>query len=390
MSPFTFRNQIVSFEELMEKLGECFPHLSEQIFEMLDFQTIMNLKKVSRSMIENAERTSYMQNKNFRIIKHFTNCSSDLMIKELVQNCGSTFLLTSVINKIFRQFPEGMKHINLDLTSARTTPLHIAAEHGSFAAYRLITENIDDKNKHALTTPSVDFSPLHLAARHGHFTVCKFILQNIEEKNPRNSRWLTPLHEAAYEGHFNVCQLIIGELEPVNQHPKTQIQEETPLHFAAKRGHMEVCAVFTDFEGLKDRNGNTPFHLAAKGGYNSVCEHMIEILHNIEPLNSIGLTPFHLAAKFGKISICKMIIKKIKSTEESNSFKQVSKHLTARSVNEEDIWEKIFKENVRAFQDTYGRTPLEYAIKNFYTKVEQELEDKVKKEKRNRKKPSLI
>ena len=210
----------------------------------------------------------------------------------------------------------------------------------------MITENIDDKNKHALTTPSVDFSPLHLAARHGHFTVCKFILQNIEEKNPRNSRWLTPLHEAAYEGHFNVSQLIIGELEPVNQHPKTQIQEETPLHFAAKRGHMEVCAVFTDFEGLKDRNGNTPFHLAAKGGYNSVCEHMIEILHNIEPLNSIGLTPFHLAAKFGKISICKMIIKKIKNTEESNSFKQVSKHLTARSVNEEDIWEKIFKENV--------------------------------------------
>ena len=74
-------------------------------------------------------------------------------------------MLTSVINKIFRQFPEGMKRINLDLTSARTTPLHIAAEHGFFAAYQLITENIDDKNKHAST--SVDFSPLHMAARNG-------------------------------------------------------------------------------------------------------------------------------------------------------------------------------------------------------------------------------
>ena len=203
-------------------------------------------------------------------------------------------------------------------------------------------------------------------------------LKNIEEKNPRNSEWETPLHEAAYEGHFNVCKLIIGEMEPVHQHPKTRVQEETPLHFAAKNGHMKVCAVFTDFEGLKDRYGNTPFHLAAKGGYDSVCEHMIEILHNIEPLNSIGLTPFHLAARFGKISICKMIIKKIKNAEESNSCKQVSKHQTARSVKEKDIWKKIFRANVRVFQDIYGRTPLEYAIKNFYTKVEQEIEEKVK------------
>ena len=332
MSQFTFRDQIVSFEELMEKLGECFPHLSEDIIEMLDFQTIMKLKRVSRTLIENAERTSYMEKKNLKFIKHFTNCSSELMM-EHVRNCGGTLLLTSVINKIFWQFPEGMKRINLDLTSVGTTPLHIAAEHGFFAAYQLITENIGDKNKHA--SSSVDFSPLHLAARNGNFSICKFILQNIEEKNPRNSEWETPLHEAASEGHSHVCQLIIGELEPVHQHPKTQFEEETPLHLAAKNGHVKVCAVFTDYEGLENSAGFTPFHLAAKEGHISVCEHMIKTLRNIEPLSASGTTPFHLAVKYGHfdddLSICHMIIKKLKNqknTEENNSFKQVIKHLT--------------------------------------------------------------
>ena len=332
MSQFTFRDQIVSFEELMEKLGECFPHLSEDIIEMLDFQTIMKLKRVSRTLIENAERTSYMEKKNLKSIKHFTNCSSELMM-EHVRNCGGTLLLTSVINKIFRHFPEGMKNIDLDLTSAGTTPLHIAAENGHFAAYQLITENIGDKNKH--TSSSGDYSPLHLAARNGHLNICILILQNIEEKNPRNSEFETPLHEAASEGHSHVCQLIIGELEPVHQHPKTRDQEETPLHRAAKNGHVKVCAVFTDYEGLENSAGFTPFHLAAKEGHISVCEHMIKTLRNIEPLSASGTTPFHLAVKYGHfdddLSICHMIIKKLKNqknTEENNSFKQVIKHLT--------------------------------------------------------------
>ena len=46
----------------------------------------------------------------------------------------------------------------------------------------------------------------------------------------------------------------------------------------------------------------------------------------------------------------------------------------------------IFKENTSAFhefKDKYGKTPLEYAIKNFYTKVEQEIEKKVKEVKRD-------
>ena len=325
------RDEILNGQNLMEKLGKSFPHLSEHILEMLDFQSIMILKVVNRSLIKEAEQTSYFEKKNLKIIEHFTNCSSELLM-EHVKNCGGTLLLTSIINKIFRQFPEGMKRINLDLTSVGTTPLHITAEHGHFAAYQLITERIGDKNKH--TSYSGDFSPLHLAARNGNFTICKLILQNIEEKNPRNSKFETPLHEAASEGHLHVCQLIIGELEPVDQHPKTRFGEQTPLHLAAINGHLKVCAVFTDYEGLKNRDGNTPFHLAAKGGHDAICEEMIEILHNIEPLNSSGSTPFHLAAKIDKLSICNMMIKKIKNTEERNSFKQVFKHPTALWVRE--------------------------------------------------------
>ena len=80
-------------------------------------------------------------------------------------------MLTSVINKIFRQFPEGMKRINLDLTSARTTPLHIAAENGCLE-------------------------------------ICEFILKNVEDKEPRTTNGRTPLVIAAENRHFNVCILI--------------------------------------------------------------------------------------------------------------------------------------------------------------------------------------
>ena len=59
------------------------------------------------------------------------------------------------------------------------TPLHYAAEYGKLVEFKLIIDNVEDKNpmnKFGLT-------PLHFAARMG-----QLIINNVEDKNPIDAK----------------------------------------------------------------------------------------------------------------------------------------------------------------------------------------------------------
>ena len=137
----------------MEELFDRFPHLSENIFLKLNYQSLLTCRKVSRTWNKTieVERLSY-----FKIIKSYTKCSDELL-KKILNKCGAPIVLVSTLNEIFSKFPKGTKQSNQYLKGWFFTPLHMAALNGHLAVYKLIMENVEDKNPCLKKMASLDF-----------------------------------------------------------------------------------------------------------------------------------------------------------------------------------------------------------------------------------------
>ena len=316
-----------------------FPHLGDNILRRLDYQTLIHCTKVNRSFKEFMKIETLSSRK---IIKHYTDCSDELMF-EVIEETGSAFILSSILKEIFKKFPKRTRQGNRNFRLYFTSPLHLAAENGHPAVCKLIMEKTIDKNP-LIPLYTGDNTPLHLAAKNGNFLCCKEIMNNTHEKNPTNSRLLTPLHMAAKNGHLQVCKLIVKTIQ--NKHPKTQNDEKTPFHLAAEEGHVEVCAMFLGlpgFQNYKDENGDTPFHFAAKKGHIKVCKLMLEKLEFTEPRNGFLETPLHFAAAFNFLEIFRILF-------EENEARCQSKDQSGFTPTERAIQRNNF-EIVRYIQD---------------------------------------
>ena len=93
------------------------------------------------------------------------------------------------------------------------SPLHIAADGGSFPLWMYISQKIGDINHKS----SNGCTPYLIAVQKGHYETCENIIDNIEDKNPDdNPNKLTPLDVAADYGHSDICRLILKHLEVKN------------------------------------------------------------------------------------------------------------------------------------------------------------------------------
>ena len=257
-----------------KSLGELFwkevfataPHIPEKIFGESNNQNLAKNREVCK------EWNDFLKNNKlyyWRIIKHYTNCSDELM-KDLAKNLKDAKEIASNLVAIFKRFRKGTRQSNNYLKKWHDTPLHTAADNGDLKSYHLIMENVDDKN------PSIHYkynaeggngktTPLHLAAKKGDFNVFKFIFNNVDDKNPKNNLENTPFHFAAENGHLSICQLIIARLKDKNPPggPGKGLGFDyghTPLHIAAANGHLDVCKLIVEAVGYVEKKANFVHH----------------------------------------------------------------------------------------------------------------------------------
>ena len=282
-----------------KSLGELFwkevfstaPHIPEKIFGESNNKNLAKSREVCK------EWNDFLKNNKlyyWRIIKHYTNCSDELM-KDLAKNLKDAIEIASNIDAIFKRFPKRTRQGDNYLKKWYDTPLHTAADNGDLKSYHLIMENVADKN------PSIHYkynmkrgilgktTPLHMAARNGDFNVFKLIFDNVNDKNPIDDVENTPLHFAAENGHLLICQLIIARLEDKNPPggPGNGFgfdDGHTPLHIAAANGHLDVCKLIAEAVGKADQKAGypprklTPLDLAIQ--YKQV--HVQEYLQNFQ------------------------------------------------------------------------------------------------------------
>ena len=251
----------------MEDFLERFPSLGVKILVKLNSASLLEFKEASRKTwnFVNQEDPRYLQ-----MIQWYCNGCSLELISSIVQQAGSAITIIRILKETFNNFPNN--------------PLHFAAERGHLAVYRLIMENMVDKNPFVSTisgTMNWEYTkrgrififgprgatPLHLAAKNGHFQVCKLIIDNVVDKNPEDhdNKW-TPFHLAASNGHLPVCQLLFDNIWDKN--PRDN-EDWTPVHSAVQNGHLSVSKLLLStsnasfrYSFLRDIFGNTPIILA--------------------------------------------------------------------------------------------------------------------------------
>ena len=272
----------------MEEVFQRFPHLSEDIFKVLDNETLANCEEVSKVWYSYFDYHNFLQNRRVQIIQE-------------------------TIGK-FHQLHE---EFNTSFDTIRVQNILNAARMGDFETVRKsMIEGISIV--HHKNDFIEDFSTLHWAAGNGYFDVVKYIVDNTEDKNPRDTNGNRPLHYAAMMGHLDTLKYLVdkevksriaGPYKNLERNPRNN-SGYTPLHEAALRGHLDIVMYLVDrIDNKNPRNnsGTTPLHEAAEKGHIDVVKYIVANINEKNPSDKWGNTPRKLAISNSYFDIAKLL-----------------------------------------------------------------------------------
>ena len=276
----------------MEDICLKFPHLFEQINELLENKTFVKCKEASRILYCTVENQRARKYQWIRIIQSYLEVSNEF--KEHWRNVFAK-MSAEHLEKFAKDVQKFCKVDQVRMTEHRWSPLHIAAEFSDLDFFKLFADMLSIKN----LKDNDDWSLIHSASQAGNFEICKFLAKSepFENKNPRTKTGVTPLHLAAKNGHLDIYQFISKKRVPwVNINPRMDC-DITPLHLAAKYGQFKVCKFICDNLdnwNLRRSDLKTPFELALMKGhiktaglfitYNGYERHEQQILATFGPI----------------------------------------------------------------------------------------------------------
>jgi ankyrin repeat protein len=254
---------VINFDDcIIENVCVRFPHLLEQINELLDNKSLIKCKEVSRTMcsiIENQKSGSFLTK---RVIQSYIKNSNEfagewkIVLKKLPVDKLNVFGI--LVEYFYEAVPSRYEF--------QWSPMHIAAERGDMNFCKLIAK--------LGTIKSYKWPPLYLSAQAGHLEVSKFLYEKFENK--QNGDCFAQ-HLAAKNGHLEIYKFLYEKSNVINPIMQKAI---TPLHLAAQYGHFNLCKFICD---------NTLF---------------------VYPLRSDWITPLILAIHRGHIKIARLLHEK--------------------------------------------------------------------------------
>ena len=321
-----------------------FPHLGQQIFQILDNQDLNKCLEVSRyckTFIEDQKfiwikiivgmtnidvplsrsESSFLENllkkSNRKDIQEMHTVAKSKQQKSWHSNVfhfaflyGQTEILKKLFNSSRSELATGIKRVMKQII------IYHAAERGDMeiVQFMIQTQNPGEIN-YGYCDCSNGNTPLHIAAENGQLSFCQLIIPYLTDKNPRgyiNGRFdrRSPLDLAALNGHLDVFKLFF-ENNDDEKNPKNEFcLGETPLHLAAEKGHFNICNFIIqkleDKKNPKDYSNGTPLHRAARNGFYSICELIVQNVRMKFPIDDDGFTPRDLAQEYGYQEICQL------------------------------------------------------------------------------------
>ena len=183
--------------------GENVPELGKEVFQCMDFETLMKCRQVSTEWCDHIDsflwdRLSKTEDRPDKPFLPDVPLISDLEKKI----CPRIWLLLKIANskekriQLARLYLRHAKdknpkyHPKSHKITKGDTLLHYFAIIGDTELFELFFEQAEDKNPKSTYH---DFTPLHEAAMYGHLDICKMIVDKVEDKRPLDSSGKTPL-----------------------------------------------------------------------------------------------------------------------------------------------------------------------------------------------------
>ena len=249
----------------MEHLWLRIPHILEQINELLDDESLIKCKEVSRiicSIIQNQKSGKFLTTRMIQCyVKNPGEFSTDwrIIFQKLPAERLSEFGI--LVKDFYKGFPSRFDN--------SWSPMHIAAERGHLDYCKFIAK--------VSFTKIYKLSPLLFSAQAGHLEVSKFLYKEDEDNNHRRNQFqLTAQYLAAKNGYLEIYKFLHEKSNDIN--PVMQ-ELVTPLHLAAQYGHFQVCKYIHDntmFVRPRRSDSMTPFFLATHRGHFKVARLLIE------------------------------------------------------------------------------------------------------------------
>ena len=187
-------------------------------------------RKPNFDQVQGIKQSNLLENERFfwiRIIQAYAGSIQDSW-KKVVDKAPIAIIkefavsIQKFLNLSFKYYVEvrGSESGYIYKDSGRIwSPLYIAAEIGHYELCKYIATKTADENR-----PNDDrkFTDLHIAVYYGKLETFRLIFENVANKNPRDHSGETPLHRALENGYLDICSLIISNVDDKN--PKYPIQ----------------------------------------------------------------------------------------------------------------------------------------------------------------------
>ena len=273
----------INFDDcIIENICLRFPHILEQINELLDNKSLIKCKEVSRILCSTIKKQEFGKFLTKRVIQSYIKNSNEFATEWMI-------VLKKLPLEQLYEFEIMVKDFFKDVPSrfdGKWCPMHIAADSGDMEFCKFIAKVSISK--------VYELSPLVFSAQAGHLDVSKFLFKEIEDKHPRRNLEIVQ-HIAAKNGHLDIYKLLHENWNDINPSYQEQI---TPLHLAAQYGHFDVCKYICDntmFVAPPRSDGNTPLTLAVHRGHIKIAR----LLHERDiPNCRILLTMLYLMCIF--------------------------------------------------------------------------------------------
>ena len=315
-----------------ENMKMRFPHLFEDIFDLLHPKDLAKCRCINRFLKEGLENFLWMRKIQFQLeeiqpqlknsypeftnhwrlvvtktsldsLKQLHGCLVRFRYNIAVMN-GNELHLSPIIVvsafgdvKLFKEISAICKNAYPNNQSGYSL-LHIAVANNNVGTFKVIAEGSDEKNPSAKNGST----PLHMAAIKGSLEIFQYIIQTYEGVYESCVDQGSPLSSAAHHGQFEICKFIVENVS--NKCTRSLYKNDTvPLHYAARNGSLETCMLLWEHleeKNVPNANGLTPLHYAAKHGQLDVYNFILANVDEKKPLDIWGHTPI----SFAKNSTC--------------------------------------------------------------------------------------
>jgi len=248
-------------------LPRKFPHILEQIFLYLDYESFKTCFEVCKTW-------------------------NELIMSELVQRRAKDIFNAEIKEderKLVRAAREGRMPIIMGLLSTNLVDISMWS---NIDKYNYDYEGMDKDEDYTAT-------PLFEAAKNGHADIVGLLLDRGAKPNIPNDYGNSPLKAAILMGHKEIAKLLIDSGADPNMVDKDGIRD-TALHDAAKMGQNEVIQKLLDIgvdPNISNLMGDTPLHNAASYGRIGIVQLLLNIGADPNLTNDDGETPLFEAYK---------------------------------------------------------------------------------------------